>query len=60
MLEASTEVDGSIIELLFANPAEDDILVDCAAELLFDTCGRYDDVIDELENNELEVAFMEE
>ena len=45
LLTASTDVDGLMIELLFANPADDDILVDCATELVFDTCGRYDDTI---------------
>ena len=39
-------MDGSITELLFANPADDDTLVDCATELLFDTCGRYDDAME--------------
>ena len=40
LLKASTEVDGSIIELLFVNPADDDILVDCVSELVFDACGK--------------------
>ena len=46
LLKASTDVDGAITEL-FANPADEDIIVDCATELLFDTCGRYDDAIEE-------------
>ena len=37
LLKASTDVDGTIIELLFKNPADEDIIVDCATELLFDT-----------------------
>ena len=47
LLKASTDVDGTIIELLFANPADDDIIVDCTTELVFDTCGRCDDAIEE-------------
>ena len=46
-MKASTDVDGTTVELLFANPADEDIIVDCATELLFDTCGRYDDAIEE-------------
>ena len=53
-------MDGAIIELLFANPAEEDILVDWAIELVLDTCGRYDDTIVEFAYNELEVAFTDE
>lgn len=45
-MKASIEVEGSITELLFENPAEDDILVDCDTELVFDTCGRYDDAME--------------
>ena len=59
-MKPSTDVDGSMIELLFANPADDDTLVDCATELLFDTCGRYDEAIVEFAKKELEVAFNEE
>ena len=40
-------MDDSIIELLFANPADEDTLVDCTNELLFEACGRYDDGIEE-------------
>ena len=47
LLKELIDVDDSITELLFANPADDDTLVGCATELLFDTCGRYDDAIEE-------------
>ena len=59
-MKPSTDVDGLMIELLLANPADDDILVDCVALLLFDTCGRYDEAIVEFAKKELEVAFNEE
>ena len=60
LLKASTEVDGIVIKLLFANPADDDILLDCTTELLFDTCGRYDEAIVEFAKKDLEVAFTDE
>ena len=59
-MKPSTDVDGITIELLFKNPTDEDILVDCTTELLFDTCGRYDEAIVELAKKELEVAFTVE
>ena len=53
-------MDGSITVLLFVNPAEEDILVDCATELLFDACGRYDEAIVEFTKKELDVLFADE
>ena len=47
LLKASRDVDGTTIELLFENPAEEDILVDCTTELVFDTGGIYDDAREE-------------
>ena len=59
LLRASTDMDGSITELLFTNPTDEDVLVNCANELLFETCGRYDDVIVEFSKKDLDVAFMD-